>query len=111
MGPKRDILGELKQAATKTSLHFCTSSHRAEHWFFFGHGRDFESDVKEPMVKGDFYWPAMPEPDNQDLYSTPYPSQTFWMIGCCGHVKSLIDIILRFCTLIGGFNTKLLKLR
>ena len=97
MGPKRDILGELKQAATKTSLHFCTSSHRAEHWFFFGHGRDFESDVKEPMVKGDFYWPAMPEPDNQDLYSTPYPSQTF-----------LDDWLLRTCEIIDRYHPEIL---
>src|SRR5699024_4425200 len=32
-GPKRDVLGELKKAFDKEKLHFCTSSHRAEHWF------------------------------------------------------------------------------
>lgn len=77
MGPKRDILGELKQAAEARGMLFCTSSHRAEHWFFMGHGREFDSDIHEPMAKGDFYWPAMPEPDNQDLYSKPYPTEEF----------------------------------
>lgn len=77
MGPKRDILGELKEEAQKQNIIFCTSSHRAEHWFFMGHGKEFDSDIKEPMKKGDFYWPAMPEPDNQDLFSTPYPTEEY----------------------------------
>lgn len=54
MGPKRDIIEELKQALEKEKLRFCTSNHRAEHWFFMGHGKEFSSDVKEPLVKGDF---------------------------------------------------------
>ena len=77
MGPKRDVLGELKAEAEKQGLVFCTSSHRAEHWWFLGHGKEFDSDVKEPLVKGDFYWPAMPEPDNQDLFSQPYPTEEY----------------------------------
>lgn len=77
MGPKRDILGELKLEAENQGMIFCTSSHRAEHWWFMGHGKEFESDVKEPMEKGDFYWPAMPEPDNQDLQSQPYPTEEY----------------------------------
>lgn len=77
MGPKRDVLMELKKAAEDQGLLFCTSTHRAEHWFFMGHGREFDSDVKRPMKKGDFYWPAMPEGDHQDLYSKPYPSEEF----------------------------------
>ena len=77
MGPKRDILQEWKDAAAEQEIQFCTSSHRAEHWFFMGHGRDFDSDVREPMRKGDFYWPAMPEPDHQDLCSEPYPTEEF----------------------------------
>jgi alpha-L-fucosidase len=77
MGPHRDVIGELKNAAELAGLVFCTSSHRAEHWFFMGHGKEFDSDVKEPMQKGDFYWPAMPEPDNQDLFSEPYPTEEY----------------------------------
>ena len=77
MGPKRDVLGELKAAAEEEDLVFCASSHRAEHWFFMGHGQEFESDIREPMVKGDFYWPAMPEQNHQDLFSEPYPTEEY----------------------------------
>ncbi len=52
---EKDILGIQKEAAEEQGLHFCTSSHRAEHWFFMGHGKDFDSDIKEPLAKGDFY--------------------------------------------------------
>ena len=47
MGPKRDVLGELKEEAKKRGIHFCTSSHRAEHWFFLGNGKTFDSDIHE----------------------------------------------------------------
>lgn len=97
MGPKRDVLGELKSAAERQGLVFCASSHRAEHWFFMGHGREFDSDVKEPMEKGDFYWPAMPEPDNQDLFSRPYPSEEF-----------INDWLARTAELILNYRPKLL---
>ena len=77
MGPKRDLIGALKAEAEKQGLVFCTSSHRAEHWWFMGHGKEYPSDVCEPMKKGDFYWPAMPEPDNQSLTSQPYPTEEY----------------------------------
>ena len=86
MGPHRDILGELKDAADRADLVFCTSSHRAEHWWFMSHGKEFDSDVKEPLKRGDFYWPAMPEPHEADLQSRPYPNQEFlddWLIRTC----------------------------
>lgn len=44
MGPHKDVLGELKEEAERQGLYFYTSNHRAEHWFFMGHGREFESD-------------------------------------------------------------------
>lgn len=39
MGPKCDLLDELREAIEEENLMFCTSSHRAEHWFFMGHGK------------------------------------------------------------------------
>lgn len=96
-GPKLDILGELKTAFTKEDIKFCTSSHRAEHWFFMGHGRNFESDIGNDLKQGDFYWPAMPEPDNQDLFSDPYPSKEF-----------LDDWLLRTCEIVDRYQPKLL---
>lgn len=97
MGPKRDLLGELREAIEEENLMFCTSSHRAEHWFFMGHGKEFDSDIKEPMKRGDFYWPAMPEPDPQALQSDPYPSEEF-----------LTDWLLRTCEIIDRYQPSLL---
>ncbi len=81
-GPGRDVLGELRASAEKNDLVFCCSSHRAEHWFFMGHGREFDSDISEPMQQGDFYWPAMPEPELEKWDTKPYPSPEYlddWM--------------------------------
>ncbi|MGN0403108.1 MAG: alpha-L-fucosidase [Acetatifactor sp.] len=86
MGPKRDVLGELCREFSKRGLKNCASSHRVEHWFFMGHGKDFDSDIREPLQRGDFYWPACPEPNHQDLFSEPTPSEEFltdWLCRCC----------------------------
>ncbi|CAM4471112.1 alpha-L-fucosidase [Paenibacillus endophyticus] len=98
MGPQRDVLGELKEAFEKRRMTFCVSSHRAEHWFFLSHGKEFESDVKEPLVCGDFYWPSMPEPDHQDLYGSP-PTREYledWLIRCCELVDAYRPSIFYF---------------
>lgn len=80
-------------------LHFATSNHRAEHWWFMGHGRDFDSDVRGPEAdaRGGFYWPANPEPDNQDLFSVPAPNEEF-----------LDDWLLRVCELIDAYRPEML---
>ena len=87
MGPCRNVLGELKEAVEKRGMTLGASTHRVEHWFFMGHGKDFDSDIKEPLQRGDFYWPAMPEPANHhDLFSEPTPTQEFledWLCRCC----------------------------
>ena len=57
MGPKRDIIGELAAATRKANLIFGLSSHRIEHWWFFGGGRTFDSDVNDSAYE-DFYGPA-----------------------------------------------------
>ena len=59
MGPKRDLLGELEKAIRAEGLHFGTSSHRAEHDWFFDGGRKFDSDVNDPRYAA-FYGPAHP---------------------------------------------------
>lgn len=89
MGPKRDIIGELSQAARTAGLTFGLSSHRAEHWWFMNGGRDFPSDVQDPAF-ADFCGPAMPSPeagspgwDSNDW--TPRPDVDFlddWLKRC-----------------------------
>ncbi len=96
MGPKRDVLGELKSAFEKKGLELGASSHRVEHWFFMGHGKEFDSDIKEPLVCGDFYWPAMPESDHQDLFSAD-PSQEY-----------MEDWLLRTCEIVDRYRPKII---
>jgi alpha-L-fucosidase len=96
MGPKRDVLGELKESLQKRNIQFCASSHRVEHWFFMGHGKEFESDIKEPLVCGDFYWPAKPEPAHHDLFS-PEPSKEY-----------LEDWLMRTCEIVDKYQPKLI---
>ncbi len=90
MGPKRDVLGELAGSCHRRGMEMGASSHRVEHWFFMSHGREFDSDVRDPMRRGDLYWPAMPEPDTQDLWSKPEPSEEFledWLV----RTRELVD--------------------
>lgn len=86
MGPCCDVLGELKEACGKCDIQVGASTHRIEHWFFMGHGKEFESDIKEPLQRGDFYWPSMEEQNHHDLFSKPVPTEEFlndWLIRCC----------------------------
>jgi len=57
MGPKQDIIGELRTAILAEGIHFGASSHRAEHYWFMNGGRAFPSDVQDPKYAS-FYGPA-----------------------------------------------------
>ncbi len=99
MGPKRDVLGQLKESFGKNEVEFCLSSHRAAHWFFMSNGKKFDSDVNVPLKRGDLYWPAMPEPkDHFDLYDSE-PHQEFledWLVRCCEIVDKYLPKVFYF---------------
>ena len=57
MGPHRDLWGDLAKAVRAEGLHLGASSHRVEHNFFLGVGRDIPSDVNDPQFAA-FYGPA-----------------------------------------------------
>jgi alpha-L-fucosidase len=57
MGPHRDVIGELSKAVRAEGLHFGASSHRVEHNFFLGVGRQITSDINDPQYAA-FYGPA-----------------------------------------------------
>ncbi len=85
-GPCRDILGELKFSCNALGMEVGASTHRAEHWFFLGHGKNFDSDVKVPLQRGDLYWPAMPEKGPDDIFSEPSPTEEYlqdWLVRTC----------------------------
>ncbi|OZG65178.1 alpha-L-fucosidase [Bifidobacterium hapali] len=99
MGPHRDVLGELSKAFNERGLVNGASSHRVEHWFFMGHGKEFDSDIHEPLKRGDFYWPSMPEPDHMDQHSKPVPTREYledWLLRCCEIVDNYHPKVLYF---------------
>lgn len=97
MGPRRDIIGELSKSVNAAGLENGASSHRIEHWFFMGHGKEFESDIADNEKEGDFYYPAMKEQPLHDLYSEPTPTKEF-----------LEDWLVRTCEIVDRFNPKII---
>ena len=86
MGPKRDVLGELCESCSEQGLVMGASSHRVEHWFFMGHGREFDSDIHEPLERG-------------DLYSEPTPTAEYledWLVRTCELVDRYRPRVLYF---------------
>jgi alpha-L-fucosidase len=86
MGPQRDIIGALAAAVRRHGLTFGLSYHRAEHWWFFDGGMQFDSDVRDPRYH-DFYGPAQPGPDDPGQRDwQPRPDARFlddWLARCC----------------------------
>ena len=98
MGPKRDVIGELKKSVEKRGLVFGASTHRAEHAWFMGVGKEFDSDIHEPLKRGDFYWPSEEtQPDFQDLHAKPDPPEEF-----------LIDWVERTCEIVDKYSPRIL---
>lgn len=80
MGPKRDVVGELATATRARGLRFGVSSHVAEHWWWYGDGRSFDSDVRTAMssepapLDAQLYGPAEamnPNGPDGDVVGTP----------------------------------------
>jgi len=99
MGPMRDVIGELKEAAKHRGIVFCASSHRIEHWWFMGNGKKFDSDIGERLPHYEFYAPAEEEPkDHFDVFSCK-PSKEFledWLVRCCELVDNYRPSVLYF---------------
>jgi alpha-L-fucosidase len=103
MGPGRDVCGELKAAADKRGIRFCASSHRIEHWWFFGNGREFESDIKGEFKEGDFYWASVSESglDHYDIcgLGARTPSAEFmedWLVRTAELIDNYQPAVLYF---------------
>jgi len=100
MGPKKDIVKELVDMTRKEGLVAGTSSHRIEHFWFLSHGKEFDSDIKEPLSRDDMYWPSMKEPEDQfDPFSIPTPDKEFlddWLIRTVEIIDKFSPSILYF---------------
>ena len=99
MGPHRDILGDLLERAERAGMTTGASSHRVEHWWFMGHGLEFESDITAPVPRDSLAWPAMPEPENQHDLFFKGPDEAFltdWLLRCCELVDRYRPRIIYF---------------
>ena len=116
MGPKRDVMGQVKAAAEKAGLHFCASTHRAEHYFFMNLGRTFDSDVNDPAY-ADFYGPAVYREEFNaenmgDTCETPSalgPTEewlTDWMVRTCEFMDRYRPEVVYFDWWIQNFAFK-----
>ncbi len=100
MGPCRNILSELKDSLEKRDIIFGTSSHRIEHYFFQGDGRDFDSDIKGEFHRGDLYWPSVKGPSDLEAADGEcVPTEEFmqdWLVRSCELVEKYQPNILYF---------------
>ncbi len=106
MGPHRNVIGELKEACEKEGLHFCGSTHRAEHYFFMNPGRLIDSDVNDEKY-ADFYGPAVYTPEydpkcfgasSEDTYSNGASEEWLkdWTVRTCELIDKYQPSILYF---------------
>ena len=93
-GPKRDVIGELAQAIRAEGMRFGTSSHRAEHDWFFDGGRSIESDVNDPKYAA-LYGPAQLRvllgKDDADLPHDWTPVSQAWLDDWVARTAELVD--------------------
>lgn len=116
MGPKADVMGQLKQACEDQGLQFCASTHRAEHYFFMNLGRTFDSDVND-QAYADFYGPAVYREDlgaevmgdTTETPATEGPTEewlTDWMVRTCEFIDKYQPKVLYFDWWIQNFTFK-----
>jgi len=100
MGPKRDIVGELKEAAEKEGIVFTASSHRAENYWFFGGGREFDSGIQETTFREPYGYAA-------PLYTTGDISTTHDIYSAPPTREHLEDWLVRTCELADKYRPKI----
>ena len=94
MGPKRDVIGELADAIRAGGMVFGLSTHRAEHYWFFDGGTQFDSDVNDPANAGLYGVGGVPstgmKPELQHKFHVYPPSaevQADWL----AHTAELVE--------------------
>lgn len=107
-GPRRDLIGDLARAVRRHGLVFGLSSHRAEHWWFFNGGMDFDSDVRDPQYAA-LYGPAKPHPKDfaHEMDAAHGPDQAFlddWLARCEEIVDKYHPQLIWFDWWIGNAN-------
>lgn len=96
MGPERDVLGELAAEVRSREIKFCTSSHRAEHFWFMEGIRAVDGENPD-LQPGGLYWPSRPGPE--DIYDVD---------SACPDQDYLEDWLIRTCELVDKYRPSLL---
>ena len=97
MGPKRDILGELKTEVENRGMVLGASSHRAENYWFFNGGRQIpEADVNKEEFASLYGFAAGVTRDQNNIYDNP---------PCEEHME---DWLLRTCELVDNYRPRLI---
>lgn len=97
MGPMSDVCGELKKEVEELGMKFSISSHRAEHWWFLGGGRKFDSDISDEKYQ-DFYGPSIGDRP-ADNHVNNQPDEEFlddWLMRTCEMVDRFHPAIVWF---------------
>lgn len=96
MGPRRDVLGELKAASERHDLVFTLSNHRAEHCWFFNGGLNGDTDITDPDYL-DFYGEQIETTVDmtQDIFAPEVPSE------------HLDDWLARQCELVDAYRPRI----
>ena len=87
MGPKKDILGEIKKASKDKDIVLCASSHRAENYWFFSGSRDFDSGIQDMEYQEPYGYAhkGFVQEDTHSIYSTPATKEHLenWLVRTC----------------------------
>ena len=78
MGPKKDIIGLLKEATEREGLVFGLSTHRAENAWFYNGGMSFPSDVQDTTIG--LYGRRLPESQYDDRVAKEWLARTYELV-------------------------------
>ncbi len=104
MGPKRDLVGDLANAVRAEGMVFSASSHRAENWWFYDGGLEFDSDVSDPANAG-LYGPPQPASPKASHSSEEWRSKTWSPVP---DKAFLDDWLVRTCEIIDKYRPQVL---
>jgi len=101
MGPQIDFLAEIKSAVEKEDIVFCTSSHRAENYWYFGGARHFDSGIRDIVYQEPYGYahPAYTDQETMLMLSNDIHSIN-------ASEEHLQDWLARTCELVDKYRPK-----
>ncbi len=99
MGPKRNVLGELKKEVEAAGMKFCVSNHRAENYWYFGGGREYPSDLISSEYQEPYGWA-------KDGYNHTEQTLSHDIGSMPASKEHLDDWLVRNCELVDKYQPK-----